>query len=136
MDDLFLLGRLVFGGFFLYSGMHHFWATPMLTQFAAQKGVPMPEAAVMLSGALLIVGALCVLLGILPRLGLACIAVFLIGVTPVIHNFWAAPDGQAQQMELGNFMKNAALLGSALMMTAIPTPWPLSVDRLRKPIRA
>jgi putative oxidoreductase len=136
MADLFLLGRLLFGGFFLFNGLHHFWATPMLAQFAGQKGVPMPEAAVMLSGALLIVGGLCVLLGILPRLGLACIGLFLVGVTPVMHNFWAAPDAQTQQMDLGNFLKNVALLGSALMMTAIPTPWPFSVERLRRPVGA
>ena len=24
MDDLFLLGRLIFGGFFLYNGANHF----------------------------------------------------------------------------------------------------------------
>ena len=66
MADLFLMGRLIFGGFFLYSGVHHFLDTATLAQFAGAKGVPMPEAAVLLTGALLIVGAVSILLGIMP----------------------------------------------------------------------
>jgi uncharacterized membrane protein YphA (DoxX/SURF4 family) len=135
MADLFLMGRLIFGAFFLYSGVHHFLDTPTLAQFAGAKGVPMPEAAVLLTGALLIVGALSILLGILPRLGLACLILFLAGVTPTMHAFWSVADPQMRQMEMGNFMKNMALMGSALMMLMIPTPWTYSVER-RRPIGA
>jgi putative oxidoreductase len=129
MADLFLMGRLIFGGFFLYSGVHHFLDTATLAQFAGAKGVPMPEAAVLLTGALLIVGALSILLGIVPRLGLACIILFLVGVTPIMHAFWSVPDPQIRQMDMGNFMKNLALMGAALMMLMIPTPWAYRVDR-------
>jgi putative oxidoreductase len=132
MDDLFLLGRLLFGGYFLYSGVNNIVSAPTMAQFAATKGVPMPEASVMLAGALLIVGGLCVLLGILPRIGLACIMLFLVVVTPTMHNFWAAADPQMRQMDLGNFLKNLALLGGALMMLIIPTPWPFSVERMAR----
>ena len=131
MADLFLMGRLIFGGFFLYSGVHHFLDTATLAQYAGAKGVPMPEAAVLLTGALLIVGALSILLGILPRLGLACIILFLVGVTPIMHAFWSVPDPQIRQMDMGNFMKNLALLGGAMMMLMIPTPWAYSVERRR-----
>ena len=132
MADLFLMGRLIFGGFFLYSGVHHFLDTATLAQFAGAKGVPMPEAAVLLSGALLIVGALSILLGIVPRLGLACIILFLVGVTPTIHAFWTVADPQMRQMDMGNFMKNLALMGGALMMLVIPTPWAFSVEARRR----
>jgi putative oxidoreductase len=132
MADLFLMGRLIFGGFFLYSGVHHFLDTATLAQFAGAKGVPMPEAAVLLTGALLIVGALSILLGILPRLGLACIILFLVGVTPTMHAFWSVPDPQIRMMDVGNFMKNLALMGGALMMLMIPTPWAYSVEARRR----
>jgi putative oxidoreductase len=132
MADLFLMGRLIFGGFFLYSGVHHFLDTATLAQYAGAKGVPMPEAAVLLTGALLIVGALSILLGILPRLGLACIILFLVGVTPIMHAFWSVPDPQIRQMDMGNFMKNLALMGGALMMLMIPTPWAYSVEARRR----
>jgi putative oxidoreductase len=128
MADLFLLGRLVFGAFFLYNGVHHFLDTATLAQYAGAKGVPMPEAAVMLSGALLIVGGLSVLLGVVPRIGLACIILFLAGVTPTMHGFWSVTDPQMRQMDMAHFMKNVALLGGSLMMLAIPTPWPFSVE--------
>jgi putative oxidoreductase len=131
MADLFLMGRLIFGGFFLYSGVHHFLDTATLAQYAGAKGVPMPEVAVLLTGALLVVGALSILLGILPRLGLACIILFLVGVTPTMHAFWSVADPQMRQMDMGNFMKNLALLGGAMMMLMIPTPWAYSVERRR-----
>ena len=131
MADLFLIGRLIVGGFFLYSGVHHVLDTATLAQFAGAKGVPMPEVAVLLTGALLIVGALSILLGILPRLGLACIILFLAGVTPTMHAFWSVTDPQMRQMDMANFMKNLALMGSAMMMLMIPTPWAYSVERRR-----
>ena len=132
MADLFLMGRLIFGGFFLYSGVHHFLDTATLAQYAGAKGVPMPEVAVLLTGALLVAGALSILLGILPRLGLACIILFLVGVTPIMHAFWSVPDPQMRQMDMGNFMKNLALLGGAMMMLMIPTPWAYSVKARRR----
>jgi len=132
MADLFLMGRLIFGGFFLYSGVHHFLDVATLAQFTRAKGVPMPEAAVLLTGALLIVGAVSILLGVMPRLGLACIILFLAGVTPTMHAFWSVADPQMRQMDMANFMKNIALMGSALMMLMIPTPWAYSVEARRR----
>jgi uncharacterized membrane protein YphA (DoxX/SURF4 family) len=60
---------------------------------------------------LLVVGALSILLGVMPRLGLACVILFLAGVTPTMHAFWSVTDPQMRQMEMANFMKNAALMG-------------------------
>lgn len=51
MKAAFLLGRLVFGGYFLYSGIHHFQDRKMLAQYAGSKKVPLPEVAVMATGA-------------------------------------------------------------------------------------
>lgn len=42
----FLLGRLVCGGFFFYSGIDHFRNQQKLTEYAASKGVPFPGTAV------------------------------------------------------------------------------------------
>jgi putative oxidoreductase len=94
--------------------------------------VPIPEAAVLLTGALLIVGAVSILLGILPRLGLACIILFLAGVAPTMHAFWSVADPQMRQMDMANFMKNLALMGGALMMLMIPTPWAYSIEARRR----
>ena len=128
MRDLFLIGRMIFGGFFAYSGINHFLGVATMADYAATKGVPAPELAVILSGALLVFGAFSVLFGLLPRIGLTCIAVFLIGVSPAMHNFWDVSDPGARMMEMGQFFKNMAMLGASLMMLALPVPWPYSLE--------
>ncbi len=123
----FVIGRLLFGGFFLYNGLHHFTAREMMAGYAASKGVPSPNLAVTGSGLLILVGGLSILLGIRPHVGAALIVVFLVGVTPMIHNFWAVTDPAQKLMETINFAKNTALLGAALMSVAVPWPWPYAL---------
>ena len=132
MADVFLLGRILFGGFFTVSGVNHFLATDAMTQYVASKNVPMPEVAVLLTGALLIVGGVSIIMGMLPQIGISCIALFLIGVTPIMHNFWDFGDPAQRTNEMGNFLKNIALLGTCLMLYAMPQPWPRSVDQRRR----
>lgn len=132
MDDLFLLGRLIFGSFFLYNGANHFLMRAMIVQYAAAKGVPMPDIAVAAAGLLILVGGFCVLTGFQPYVGLSCIALFLVGVTPMMHNFWALTNPTERLNEMGHFLSNAALLGGTLMMFALPRPWPYSLDLGRR----
>ena len=133
MSDLFLLGRIIFGGFFVFQGLHHFVATASLAQYVAAKGVPAPDIAVLVAGVLILVGGLCVLTGYQPLFGLACIALFLFCVTPVMHNFWAESNPAQRQDDLGNFLKNMALFGATLMLSGVPLPWPHSL-RVRRRI--
>ncbi len=127
MDALFLIGRVVVGGFYLFNALNHFSRTEMLSGYAASKGVPSPRAMVLLTGLLLLVGGLSLLLGVYPRLGVAAVVVFLVLVAFWMHNFWAVQDPMQKTVEMVNFTKNLALAGSALMFLAIPEPWPLSV---------
>ena len=73
----FLIGRLVFGGFFLYNGINHFKQRKAMSQHAASRRVPMPETAVTVSGAILTLGGASILLGVKPKLGAAAIIGFL-----------------------------------------------------------
>lgn len=132
MNELFLIGRMIFGGFFAYNGINHFLNLAATAEYAAAKGVPIPEVAVMLTGALLLLGGLSVLFGFMPELGLACIAVFLVGVSPLMHNFWDLTDPVQRLNEMGQFMKNMALLGASLMMLVVPRPWPYGVEEGRR----
>jgi uncharacterized membrane protein YphA (DoxX/SURF4 family) len=136
----FLLGRVVFGGFFLYNGLHHFKQLRSMAQYAGAKGVPLPEAAVSATGAALLLGGASVLLGVRPKMGLAAILTFLAGVSPVMHDFWNVAEPEKRQLEMINFAKNMALLGAALALLGVEEPWPLSVpvesdtpvDRVRR----
>lgn len=127
MKAAFLLGRLVFGGFFLYSGIHHFQDRKMLAQYAGSKKVPLPELAVTASGAALVAGGASILLGIKPKLGTLAIMGFLAGVSPLIHDFWSQQEPGQRQVEMANFTKNMALLGGALALMGVEEPWPASV---------
>ncbi|HWF85404.1 MAG TPA: DoxX family protein [Vicinamibacterales bacterium] len=132
MRVLHILGRTIFGGYFLYSGIHHFQDKEMFSQYAAQKGVANPSLAVQASGALLVAGGLSVLAGARPRQGLAAIIAFLIPVSLQMHRFWEVEDPQQRAGEMVNFMKNMALVGAALTMMHIREPWPASVDSARR----
>jgi putative oxidoreductase len=127
MKATFLLGRLVFGGFFLYNGIHHLQERKSMGQYAQSKNVPLAEAAVTASGVALIAGGASILLGVKPKLGAAAIAGFLAGVSPVMHDFWQVEEPNQRMNEMINFGKNMALLGGALALMGVDEPWPASV---------
>jgi putative oxidoreductase len=127
MQYLFLLGRILFGGFFLVNAYRHFTMVSAMAPYAASKGVPSPRLAIPGSGVLLALGGLSVLLGVGTHWGVLFLALFLIPVSFTMHNYWADRDPQMRQNNQINFHKNLALLGAALMLLAIPQPWPLSL---------
>jgi putative oxidoreductase len=135
MKRLFLMGPLVFGGFFLYNGIHQLQQRRELAQYAGAKNVPQPELAVTASGAALILGGGSILLGVKPKLGAAMVAGFLAGVSRVMHDFWKVGDPNQRTSEMINFGKNLALLGAALALMAVREPWPASIPVSRRKTR-
>jgi putative oxidoreductase len=79
-----LFGRLLFALIFLMAGPNHF--SSQTIAYAASQGVPLASIAVPLSGVLAILGGLSILLGYRARIGAWLLALFLIGVTPMMHN--------------------------------------------------
>jgi putative oxidoreductase len=126
MNAVLLVARLIFGGYFLYSGINHFTQHQQMAAYAAQHGVP--GFLVSVSGAIIIVGGLHVLLGVMPRLGLLLIVGFLVPVSIVMHPFWSVADPAARMQQMIQFSKNIALIGGALGLMAVPVPWAYSVD--------
>ncbi len=119
---LLMLGRLIFGGFWVYSGFDHFMFHATLAPLAAMRGVPAPDLAVLGTGALLLAGGLSIMTGFVPKVGATLIAIFLIGVTPIMHAFWRDADAMQRANDLANFGKNIALLGGACFVAAMPEP--------------
>jgi len=143
MKAAFLLGRMILGGFFLYSGIHHFQERKSIAQYSSAKNVPAPDAAVMGTGAMLIAGGASILLGVKPKWGALAIMAFLAGVSPVMHDFWNLEDPAQRQNETINFTKNMAMLGATLALMGVEEPWPASVpisrpnatDRVKRFVR-
>jgi putative oxidoreductase len=61
------VGRLMLGGFFIMSGISHFKKTKDLAGYAAAKGVPQPEVAVQVSGAMMLLGGTMLAIGLKPK---------------------------------------------------------------------
>jgi uncharacterized membrane protein YphA (DoxX/SURF4 family) len=115
---LILVGRLLFGGFLAFQGLNHFMNTDEMAGYAGSKGVPAPRFGVIASGILLLLGGLGIILGVYPIIAAGMLAVFFVLVTPVMHDFWAAPE-EEQQNEMVNFIKNVELLGASLVFLVL-----------------
>ena len=127
----FLIGRLLFGGYFVMSGIKHLKQTGQFAQYAASKHVPKPDLAVRATGAMLILGGTSILLGIKPKIGSSAVIGFLAGVSPVMHNFWKEEQPEQRMNDIINFTKNVALLGGAVALMGVEEPWPASVPVLQ-----
>ena len=112
------LGRLLFGGYFIYGGFNHFKMLDMMSGYAKSKGVPVPKLSVAFSGLLLLIGGFSVLVNVLPSVGLVALVLFLIPVTLSMHAFWKIQDPAAKMHEMVNFTKNIALLGAVCILLA------------------
>ncbi len=130
---LLAMGRLIFGTYFIYSGIHHLIDHASMAAYTAQRGVPAPELAVLGTGLLILVGGVCIASGAAPRTGAALVALFLIGVTPIMHAFWndALPDQRAA--DAANFARNIALLGATCLVAAVPYTWSAFSERAVEP---
>ena len=128
MKALFMVGRVILGGFFVYNGINHFLHKEGMTQYADAKNLPYPEAGVLASGALMAVGGMSLILGFKPKFGALSAIGFLALASPLFHDFWNEQDPQAQQQQMIHFSKNMALLGALLALAGVEEPWPLSVS--------
>lgn len=119
MDVLVLIGRVMFALLFLVSGYGHLAQRRMMAGYAASKRVPAAPVMVVLTGLLILVGALMVAVGIWPDVGALLLVVFLVPTAFIMHGFWAETDPAAKAMEQTQFFKDLALAGAALVMFAV-----------------
>ncbi len=116
MTALIVIGRILFGGYFIYSGISHFKESKAFTAYAQSKGVPQPSFAVLISGVLLIVGGAGFFLNLFIQQSAIFLLIFLIPGTLMMHAFWKEKDPMARMGDRVNFFKNVALIGALLMM--------------------
>lgn len=131
MNTLPLFGRILFALLFVMSGINHLAGAG--TDMTAAAGVPLAQVMVPFAGLLSLVGGLSVALGYKARYGAWLLVVFLVPVTLALHPFWSQTDPMMQQLHMAMFMKNLALIGTALFV-AYMGPGPLSLDA--RPARA
>jgi putative oxidoreductase len=120
-----LIGRILYSLIFIMAVMGHF--SSQSVTYATSSGVPMASFLVPFSGVIAGVGGLSILLGYKAKWGAWLLVIFLVPVTIMMHNFWAVTDPMMKQMQMAFFMKNFALLGTALFIAYFGSG-PLSID--------
>lgn len=108
-----LLGRLLFGSGLIALALRNLMNLDGRISYADAKGVPKADTLVPAASGLLLGGGLGISAWKLPKVSAGSVAAFFIGVTPLMHNFWAVEDEQRGE-ELTAFLQNLALFGAAL----------------------
>ncbi|KGA17535.1 hypothetical protein GM51_10175 [freshwater metagenome] len=138
MDLIIVIGRILFGGFFLMSGINHFAKLEAMTGYAKYKKLPAAKLGVLISGLMLVIGGISIILGYYADLGALLLAIFLVLAAVIFHNFWKETDATAKQNEMLGFMKDMALAGAALILFALVVKhgtdldfgWVLSAEKI------
>lgn len=119
MDYLFLIGRILFGGYFLMNAFLHFTKTRGYAGYAASKGIPAPTLAVVITGILLLIGGVSIITNRYTEWGLFSLIVFLVPVTFIMHAYWRVADPSTKAIEQIHFWKNLGLLGGVLIIFSL-----------------
>ncbi len=97
-----------------------------VAKYMESAGVPAPQLMLVGAIAFLIVGSVSVILGFKARIGAGLLLVFLVLATYYFHAFWKV-DGQEQQMQMIQFLKNLSMAGAMLLVIANGSG-PMSLD--------
>ncbi|MBD0354984.1 MAG: DoxX family protein [Rubrobacteraceae bacterium] len=127
MEIVLLVGRILFGAFFIMMGLNHFQNLAMMSGYAQSKNVPFARLAVIVTGVMLVAGGASVLLGIVPIVGLTVLILFLLSTLVTMHDFWNMKDPQQRIAEQVNFLKNVALIGATLALMYGASGWALAL---------
>jgi putative oxidoreductase len=126
-DALSLIGRIFLAAIFVWSGFGKIGGFEGLAGQIASKGFPAAQAFAAVTIAIEIGVGLMLVAGWKARWAALLLAIFTAIVTIFFHNYWAVPEAQKMTQQI-HFMKNLALIGGLLMVTAFgPGRW--SVDK-------
>lgn len=117
-----LLGRIFVAIIFLNSGFGKIGGFAGTAGYMASKGLPMSEVLLVITIVIELAAAAMLIIGWRARWGAAALFLWMIPVTLIFHNFWAAPE------ETNMFLKNLAMMGAMLYIMAFGSG-PYSVEK-------
>jgi uncharacterized membrane protein YphA (DoxX/SURF4 family) len=126
MAIAFLIGRIILGIYWLQTAYNHLFKSTGLIGYTQSKGIKSASAAKLAvwgTGILALIGGLSIILGIHPHYGIACLVIFLVGVSFKMHAYWKIQDPMQKMGERVNFTKNMALAAAILALVAVSQPW-------------
>jgi len=124
------IARLLISVIFIAAGIEKITHFSSFVHSLEAMKIPLPALATAVTILIEIGGGLAILAGWHTRLVAWVQFLYLIAVTVMVHNFWAAPAAMRQDQEI-HFMKNLAILGGLLFLTQYG-PGETAVDTSRK----
>ena len=115
-----MTGRMLVAFLFLGSGLGKIGGYGATVTEMTARGVPWAEPLLIVSIAVQLVAGGLVAIGIWVKPAAALLALWIIPVTVVFHDFWRLA-ADAREVEFMMFMKNVAILGALLLLTACGT---------------
>jgi putative oxidoreductase len=123
------IGRVLLSLIFISSGVMKIMNWSQTAAQMSEKGMVAVQLFLALATIIEIGAGLGVLLGWYARCSAFTLALYLIPVTLVFHNFWAL-SGPEMQNQMQHFMKNLTIFGGLLTLGAVGAG-PISVDTKR-----
>lgn len=116
-DTMMLIGRILVAYLFVPAGWAKVTGFAGTVGYITSKGLPAPEVLAVLSAAAEIALGLLILIGWQTRWAALGLALYVLILTPIFHNYWAVPQAQ-QMMQKISFDKNLAIIGGLLFLAA------------------
>ena len=113
-----LAGRILLAAIFIISGFNKFSDFSGTAGFMSGAGLPAAEFLLVLTILIELAGGLLIVLGLYTRQLSLILFLFMIPVTAVFHNPWAAGDLAQVQQQMIHFLKNLAIMGGLLHLYA------------------
>ena len=113
-----LLGRILVAAVFVLSGVNKMGNFAGTAAFMTSAGLPMAELLLVPTIAIEIVCGLMLVVGWQTRAAALVLLLFMVPVTAVFHNPWAATDAAMAQQQMIHFLKNLAIMGGLLNLLA------------------
>jgi putative oxidoreductase len=112
-----LLGRILLAQIFLLSGAMKIMQWSKTADSMAEKGMAAVSVFLVLAIIVELGAGLGVLLGWFTRCSAITLALYLIPVTLVFHNFWTF-QGQMMENQMQHFLKNVTIMGGLITLAA------------------
>ncbi len=113
-----LLGRILVAAIFVLSGVNKMGDFGGTTALMMSAGLPMVELLLVVTILIEVVGGLMLVIGWQTRAAALVLLLFMIPVTVVFHNPWAAAESAIAQQQMIHFLKNLAIMGGLLNLLA------------------
>ena len=127
-----LLGRLLITYIFATSGIAKVFSWSGNVAYISTRHLPFIPALLAVAAVVELGGSICLSTGYQARIAAVVMFLYMIAVTLLFHNYWAANPNLAGIQET-HFRKNLAIMGGLLMLAYCgPGSWALGKDSNRR----